>query len=214
MPRIYITGKDQETVAKAAFDLNRLEITIGRAESNDLIIPNNGMISSKHCIIRRVKGGYVLEDLNSSNGIYLNGERDEKIVLKNEKKILIGDAPLVCKFTAEEEASLSEEGLEPWEYITEEGLVELAEQKKKAASQPPPVPKPLSPTSSSHQESAASPAVRNTYEHKGSGVSVWAILACVLLGFIAGILFKHSRTYEGGNIFSDFRENVVQWAWE
>ena len=50
------------------------EITIGRTTDNTIQI-NHPKISSHHAIIKIDKGNIRIEDLNSSNGIYVNGNK-------------------------------------------------------------------------------------------------------------------------------------------
>lgn len=47
-------------------------VTIGRGEDCDIIFPER-QVSRRHARIRRVKEGYILEDLGSKNGTYVNG---------------------------------------------------------------------------------------------------------------------------------------------
>ena len=55
------------------FALEKDEINIGRAKENDIVIDNIA-VSRKHAQIAQKEGvGYVLRDLNSSNGTFLNG---------------------------------------------------------------------------------------------------------------------------------------------
>ena len=63
---------------------------IGRDESNDIVLKDR-FISKKHARIIKEKGIYFLEDLNSANGTYLNGEQiHEAIELKDKDLIDIG----------------------------------------------------------------------------------------------------------------------------
>lgn len=63
---------------------------IGRDESNDVVLKDR-FISKKHARIIKDQGIYFIEDLNSANGIYLNGERiNEAIELKDKDLIDIG----------------------------------------------------------------------------------------------------------------------------
>jgi ABC-type multidrug transport system ATPase subunit len=50
------------------------KITIGRARDNDHII-DHPMVSGHHARLTIREGGYVLEDLGSANGTFLNGEK-------------------------------------------------------------------------------------------------------------------------------------------
>ncbi len=57
-----------------AFVLNKAETTVGRDTSNDIVI-NDAEISRKHARIINTAGGYLLEDLGSTNGTFVNGQR-------------------------------------------------------------------------------------------------------------------------------------------
>jgi pSer/pThr/pTyr-binding forkhead associated (FHA) protein len=55
------------------FDLaTKDEVSIGRSRDCDIVIPDQ-MASRKHCVIRKVSGGYVLVDQQSKNGTTVNG---------------------------------------------------------------------------------------------------------------------------------------------
>src|SRR4051794_10691977 len=65
--------------------------TLGRAEGNDLVIASD-MASRRHARVYPAADGYRLQDLGSSNGTYLNGERiqNEERLLRNGDTIQIG----------------------------------------------------------------------------------------------------------------------------
>jgi hypothetical protein len=54
--------------------LDKNEITIGRESNNDIVI-SEVEISRKHARLLRQPGGYLIEDLGSTNGTHVNGER-------------------------------------------------------------------------------------------------------------------------------------------
>jgi predicted component of type VI protein secretion system len=56
------------------YELQKEEIYIGREVNNDVVI-NDAEISRKHARLALRSGGYVLEDLGSTNGTFVNGER-------------------------------------------------------------------------------------------------------------------------------------------
>jgi two-component system cell cycle response regulator len=74
--------------------LEREEVILGRALAADVRV-NDTKVSRKHAKITVNEGPgsneYVLTDLNSRNGTYLNGQRVKSQVLRNGDKIAIGD---------------------------------------------------------------------------------------------------------------------------
>jgi FHA domain len=56
------------------FELNKGEITIGRDISNDFVI-NEAEVSRKHAKLTLEADRYKIEDLNSTNGTYIDGQR-------------------------------------------------------------------------------------------------------------------------------------------
>jgi pSer/pThr/pTyr-binding forkhead associated (FHA) protein len=72
---------------------------IGRVGSAaDLVLPWNEEASRQHCAILYSQGGFFLEDLQSSNGTYLNEEPVERVRLCSGDKIRIGTQVLVFRF--------------------------------------------------------------------------------------------------------------------
>jgi len=107
MPRINITepGKDSQAYR---FDIKRMEVSVGRSSSNDITIEHRS-VSKNHAIIERLKGGLVISDKESTNGIKLDGERVDQITLTNGMEIEIGDVPAVFTLTDEECDYLTDE---------------------------------------------------------------------------------------------------------
>lgn len=60
-------------------------VSIGRHESNIIRLTERN-VSRRHARLRRIDGGYVLDDLGSNNGVLLNGE-----YLRGEQQIAPGD---------------------------------------------------------------------------------------------------------------------------
>lgn len=56
------------------FPLEKAEIFVGRELSNDIVI-NDGEVSRRHARIFSQAGQYAIEDLGSTNGTFINGER-------------------------------------------------------------------------------------------------------------------------------------------
>ncbi|HZR97532.1 MAG TPA: cyclic nucleotide-binding domain-containing protein, partial [Chloroflexota bacterium] len=65
-------------------------VVLGRAQTNAVPLRDN-TISRRHCQITWEDDGYVLRDLDSSNGTYLNGDRIESALLRDNDLIQVGD---------------------------------------------------------------------------------------------------------------------------
>ena len=64
----------QGPIPGQVFELNRPVITVGRDISNDFVI-NDAEVSRKHARLALEGDRYTLEDLNSTNGTYVDGQR-------------------------------------------------------------------------------------------------------------------------------------------
>ncbi|MCB9507635.1 MAG: FHA domain-containing protein [Myxococcales bacterium] len=85
---VYTEGGTQH---EFVLEAGRSAFTIGRNPMCDLRI-NNPSISRKHAEIRVDAGGaYSIFDLNSSNGTYVNGRREQQADLKDGDELLIGE---------------------------------------------------------------------------------------------------------------------------
>ncbi|HSF81523.1 MAG TPA: FHA domain-containing protein [Anaerolineales bacterium] len=58
----------------SVYELQKEELYIGRDVNNDVVI-NDAEVSRKHARLVLRSGGYVLEDLGSTNGTFVSGER-------------------------------------------------------------------------------------------------------------------------------------------
>lgn len=77
--------------------------TIGRDDSNDIVLKDK-FISKHHAQIIRDEGVYFLEDLNSANGTFLNGEMiEDAIELKDKDMIDIGQVEFLFVAGVEDE---------------------------------------------------------------------------------------------------------------
>lgn len=75
--------------------------TIGREPGNDIIVENL-LVSGYHARIDAAGKEYVLTDLQSKNGTFVNGDRVTSTKLKNGDQILIGKHTLVFTLDAAE----------------------------------------------------------------------------------------------------------------
>lgn len=107
MPRLTIAVPDK-VAQPYRFSLDRQIVYFGRGDDNDIHI-DSPSVSSEHAVMERIIGGYILTDLGSTNGIKLNGERVNKIHLRNDQNIHIGDAEFTFQLSDEEMSALRKE---------------------------------------------------------------------------------------------------------
>ena len=74
--------------------LRKPQVSIGRAPDNDVVIDNLA-VSGHHAKLLVEEGRYMVEDLNSMNGTFLNNQRVRRSPLKGGDEILIGKHSLV-----------------------------------------------------------------------------------------------------------------------
>src|SRR6266478_4273624 len=69
---------------------NKPEVTIGRVQGNDIVLPK-GNVSNRHALIVLKDGKFIIVDLKSTNGTYVNGRRiTSPLVVKDSDKFYIG----------------------------------------------------------------------------------------------------------------------------
>lgn len=98
--KAYLTVLEGENFGEE-YECRDRETTIGRSSGNDIVIKDEG-ISRRHCMIEPATSAYVLKDLNSTNGTFLNNKRiSSSVALRHGDKIKIGKA--VLQFIISEE---------------------------------------------------------------------------------------------------------------
>lgn len=85
-----ITGPDGRLTTVL---LGEHEVSLGRSAECEVVLPYNN-ISRRHARVFRRNEEYCLEDLGSTNGIYVNGVSITKCILRSNDQIQIGDAKL------------------------------------------------------------------------------------------------------------------------
>jgi pSer/pThr/pTyr-binding forkhead associated (FHA) protein len=65
-----------------------IQKTIGRSSENDLVVTGDLMVSRNHAILYFDEGSILIEDLNSANGTFVNGNRIDSIIKLDEYDIL------------------------------------------------------------------------------------------------------------------------------
>jgi FHA domain len=69
--------------------LNKDRMTLGRRPYNDIVVDNLA-VSGEHAALQVIGHDYFIEDLNSTNGTYINERKVKRQILKNGDTIEIG----------------------------------------------------------------------------------------------------------------------------
>lgn len=84
---VKLQGKDHR------YEIDEPWFVIGRDTGNNLTIPAS-TISRRHALIKYDNGVYTIEDLNSSNGVMVNGKKYKEMLLKHGDVVQLGDVYL------------------------------------------------------------------------------------------------------------------------
>jgi hypothetical protein len=84
--------------SKSGFPLNKDRITIGRDVKNDILL-NDDSVSREHVEVLRTADTYMIKDLKSKNGLYVNNQRVQEHLLQEGDAITIGDLSFFFRFS-------------------------------------------------------------------------------------------------------------------
>jgi len=118
MARIIL--KFKELVLKN-FSLQDGGKTIGRAPGNDVVLENL-LVSGHHARIDQAGGDYILTDLQSKNGTYVNGTRITTAKLKHGDQILVGKHTLVFELDAAQVSTADKDMVEATMFVQSAGV--------------------------------------------------------------------------------------------
>ena len=82
--------------SETGYPLTRDTYTVGRHRNNDIVV-SDPKVSSFHARFDRTLEGFVLVDLRSRNGSFVNGKRVDAVVLQNGDEVRLGTARLQYK---------------------------------------------------------------------------------------------------------------------
>jgi pSer/pThr/pTyr-binding forkhead associated (FHA) protein len=86
----------REQALYRSIELGRRGITIGRGAQNDLVLDDPEKVVSRfHAELRPTGDGYVLIDLNSQNGTWVDERRVDRVALRAGQPVAIGPYRLV-----------------------------------------------------------------------------------------------------------------------
>ncbi|MHB1844647.1 MAG: diguanylate cyclase [Deltaproteobacteria bacterium] len=120
---IVISGK---AVGKM-FKLSASEMFIGRSESAEILLDDEG-VSRKHAkVVRGQDGSIRIVDLQSTNGTFCDGQKVDSRVLKDGDKVQIGNATIL-KFSYQDDLEESFQR-QLYESATKDGLTKIYNKK-------------------------------------------------------------------------------------
>jgi pSer/pThr/pTyr-binding forkhead associated (FHA) protein len=99
----------------AEYNMNKERYTIGRLPDNDIRI-DNPAVSGHHSLIINILNDSFLEDLNSTNGTYVNGKLIKKHAMQNGDVITVGHHQL--RFVDSQEGEAPQDEFEKTMVIT------------------------------------------------------------------------------------------------
>jgi pSer/pThr/pTyr-binding forkhead associated (FHA) protein len=102
MARLVLTLDGQ---VMAEYNMNKERYTVGRLPDNDIRI-DNPAVSGHHSLIINILNDSFLEDLNSTNGTYVNGKLIKKHALQHGDVITVGHHQL--RFVEDDDAQQDE----------------------------------------------------------------------------------------------------------
>ncbi len=160
-----ILSLDGQTLAE--YNMTKERYTVGRLPDNDIRI-DNAAVSGHHSLIINILNDSFLEDLNSTNGTYVNGKLIKKHALQHDDVITVGHHQLryVDDRAAEEP---SDDEFEKTMVLEATGRVQqqvseaVAAAAGNGAEAPAPEP-PAEPSADPHREAAPGPSAQSQHE--------------------------------------------------
>ncbi|MGJ8656407.1 MAG: FHA domain-containing protein [Akkermansiaceae bacterium] len=202
MPRIIIS-EPGKTPQPYRLKTDRIVTKIGRGSENDILI-TTGSASTNHCKMKRVEGGFVLVDNNSTNGIKHEDTQYSIIDLKDGMTVQIGD-DIDLEFTLDDEEKelLQLEDFEPQQ--------KSSFPKSKQQPQQAPIEddddiileeaKPRSKKSSSTRNDAIDEPVaprkeKYSVKQSNAGLSFVIFMILAILFFVGGLAVRHYQEHK------------------
>lgn len=202
MPKIIIT-EPGETPQPYRLDPDHKVAHVGRGQDCDIVI-KCGSVSKKHCTMERVKGGYILRDQDSTNGIKLDGSLMEVIDLEDGMEVLVGDVPFKFQLSGDEMEKLGEEEftphqkkklppIEPEKAPRKEPPVNLTREEKPLRARADEAKPPSAPAAAAYNPYRP----QTTFQQSGSPLKTLLVFVLVIACIFTGLSIRHKmRTGE------------------
>jgi pSer/pThr/pTyr-binding forkhead associated (FHA) protein len=123
----------------AEYNMNKERYTVGRLPDNDIRI-DNPAVSGHHSLVINILNDSFLEDLNSTNGTYVNGKLIKKHALQHGDVVTVGHHQL--RFVDTQSMDSEPDEFEKTMIITPGSAVAAQAAKKASAIAPPAAPAP------------------------------------------------------------------------
>src|SRR5688500_8082282 len=142
----------------AEYNMNKERYTIGRLPDNDIRI-DNPAVSGHHSLVINILNDSFLEDLNSTNGTYVNGKLIKKHALQHGDVVTVGHHQL--RFVDTQSSDTEPDEFEKTMVITPGSAVAAVAAKKAAAmAAAAPPPKPMAAPAPSPVSTSSPPMTR------------------------------------------------------
>jgi len=166
-----ILSLDGQTLAE--YNMTKERYTVGRLPDNDIRI-DNAAVSGHHSLLINILNDSFLEDLNSTNGTYVNGKLIKKHALQHGDVITVGHHQL--RYVDDQAQQAPEDEFEKTMVIQPSGQMEkqvaqaarvadaaaaaaVAEAPRAAHAEAPKARRPFAPTSTQEVDDGAAPAL-------------------------------------------------------
>lgn len=132
MPTLTLKFKGA-AVKEVALQSDR-SLTIGRKESNDIVLPNLG-VSGLHARIDAIAQQFTLTDVGSTNGTFVNRELITTRILQDKDVILIGKHELIFDCSDLEQSGVENDQVEETAILDTAEYRQLIEKAKREYEQ-------------------------------------------------------------------------------
>lgn len=97
-------------------------IAFGRTTKSDVSIPGDGYMSGRHFEVQNAAGAFLVRDLGSSNGTFVNGARVNEQPLQDEDMIAAGSSKFRLHVEFDTEADFSKTSTIPAQFLFEKTI--------------------------------------------------------------------------------------------
>ena len=88
MPELSTLSEDGKILT---YKIEKDTLKVGRAKDNDVLLKDQ-TVSRKHAELNKTTAGYLLKDLGSHNGTFVNGTRISQLLVRHHDRIKIGSS--------------------------------------------------------------------------------------------------------------------------